>query len=91
MIDINNFQTLRLVQQSAGLESCNVPDSRHTSTIKRLYDSENCAVLITDSSAKLLGREIATALRERTLCYEVFPLSFNEFLKFKGIKIPPNP
>lgn len=54
--------------------------------IRRLYDTENCTVFITGSSAKLLSKEIATALRGRTLSYEVFPLSFSEFLRFKEIK-----
>jgi predicted AAA+ superfamily ATPase len=54
--------------------------------IRRLYDTEKCAIFITGSSAKLLSKEIATALRGRTLSYEVFPLSFSEFLKFKEIK-----
>lgn len=54
--------------------------------IRRLYDTENCAIFITGSSAKLLSKEIATALRGRTLSYEVFPLSFSEFLRFKEIK-----
>ncbi len=54
--------------------------------IRRLYDTENCAIFLTGSSAKLLSREIATALRGRTLSYEVFPLSFREFLRFKEIE-----
>lgn len=54
--------------------------------IRRLYDTENCSVFITGSSAKLLGKEIATGLRGRTLSYEVFPLSFAELLRFKEIK-----
>ncbi|MFH1146234.1 MAG: ATP-binding protein [Pseudomonadota bacterium] len=54
--------------------------------VRRLYDTENCAIFLTGSSAKLLSREIATALRGRTLSYEVFPLSFREFLRFKGTK-----
>ncbi|MEK6724976.1 MAG: ATP-binding protein [Deltaproteobacteria bacterium] len=55
--------------------------------VRRLYDTENCRVYITGSSAKLLSKEIATALRGRTLTYEIFPLSFREFLKFKGISV----
>lgn len=54
--------------------------------IRRIYDTENCTVFLTGSSAKLLSREIATALRGRTLSYEVFPLSFGEFLRFRGIE-----
>jgi len=53
--------------------------------IRRLYDTENCVVFLTGSSAKLLSKEIATALRGRTLSFEVFPLSFSEFLRFRGI------
>ena len=55
--------------------------------VRRIYDTENCAIFLTGSSAKLLSREIATALRGRTLSYEVFPLSFREFLRFKGIDV----
>lgn len=54
--------------------------------IRRLYDTENCSIFLTGSSAKLLSKEIATALRGRTLSYEVFPLAFSEFIRFKGIK-----
>jgi hypothetical protein len=42
-------------------------------------------LFITGSNSKLLGSEIATALRGRTLRYEVFPLSFSEYLGFQGI------
>jgi uncharacterized protein len=56
---------------------------------RRLIDQENCRVYLTGSSSKLLSRELATALRGRTLPYEVFPLSFREFLSFNGID--PNP
>lgn len=55
--------------------------------VRRLYDTENCRLFITGSSAKLLSKEIATALRGRTLSYEIFPLSFKEFLRFKGVKV----
>lgn len=55
--------------------------------IRRLYDTENCAIFLTGSSASLLSKEIASALRGRTLSYEVLPLSFIEFLRFKGIDV----
>ncbi len=57
--------------------------------VRRLHDTENCRIYITGSSSRLLGREIATALRGRTVSYEVFPLSFKEFLAFKGVKYEP--
>lgn len=55
--------------------------------IRRLYDTENCRIFITGSSSKLLSKEIATALRGRTLSFEIFPLSFREFLHFKKIEV----
>ncbi len=57
--------------------------------IRRLQDTEKCHIYITGSSSRLLGREIATALRGRTVSYQVFPLSFREFLTFKGVKHVP--
>jgi len=54
--------------------------------IRRLHDTENCSIFVTGSSAKLLSREIATSLRGRTISFEVFPLSFSEYLRFRDIK-----
>jgi uncharacterized protein len=42
-------------------------------------------IYISGSSAKMLGKEIATALRGRTLTQEVFPFSFSEYLSFKDL------
>lgn len=53
--------------------------------IRRLYDSFSENIYITGSNSKLLSSEISTALRGRTLSYDVYPLSFTEFLKFKNI------
>ena len=50
--------------------------------IRRLIDTENIQIFITGSSSKLLGSEIATSLRGRSLPIEIFPFSFEEFLKF---------
>ena len=55
--------------------------------IRRIYDKEKIRIFITGSSSKLLGRELATSLRGRTLNYQIFPLSFKEFLRFKNVKI----
>ena len=54
--------------------------------IRRIWDTENCRIYLTGSSSKLLSRELATSLRGRTLPYEIFPLSFSEFLNFNEIK-----
>lgn len=53
--------------------------------VRRLYDTEKCRIYITGSSSKLLSKEIATALRGRTISFEVFPFSFSEFIRVKGI------
>ena len=55
--------------------------------IRRIYDSLNMQIFITGSSSKLLSADIATALRGRTITYEIFPLSFAEYLRFKDINI----
>jgi predicted AAA+ superfamily ATPase len=47
--------------------------------IARLYSSVSQRVFITGSNARLLSREIATALRGRTITFEVYPLSFCEY------------
>jgi len=53
--------------------------------VRRVLDTEDARVFLTGSSSHLLTREVATAMRGRTLAYEVFPLSFAEFLAFRGI------
>jgi predicted AAA+ superfamily ATPase len=44
------------------------------------------AFVLTGSNSGLLGSEIATSLRGRTLSMEVFPLSFSEYLRFQGLE-----
>ena len=50
--------------------------------IRRLLDTENVACYLTGSSSKLLSTEIASSLRGRSLTTEIFPFSFQEFLKY---------
>lgn len=52
--------------------------------IRRLLDTEDVQIAITGSSSKLLGSEIATSLRGRSLITEMFPFSFEEYLSFHG-------
>lgn len=53
--------------------------------IRRIYDTLSHRIFLTGSNAKMLSSEIATSLRGRSISYEVFPLSFKEYLKFKKI------
>lgn len=55
--------------------------------IRRIYDTLKVEIFITGSSSKLLSAEIATALRGRTIPYEVFPFSFPEYLRFRKIEV----
>ncbi|MDR1125568.1 MAG: ATP-binding protein [Deltaproteobacteria bacterium] len=52
----------------------------------RLLRTENCAVWLTGSSARMLSKEMATQMRGRALSWEVFPFSFQEFLDSRGLK-----
>lgn len=51
---------------------------------RRLAD-QKYRVYITGSNAKMLSNEIATTLGGRFLIQEVYPFSFSEFLKAKGL------
>ena len=58
--------------------------------VNRVHDSISPNVFITGSNAKLLSQEIATALRGRTLTYEIYPLSFYEFVQIQSPGLIPH-
>lgn len=47
-------------------------------------------VIVTGSNSNLLSSEMATHLTGRFMSYELFPLSFMEFLRFKGLSVDKN-
>jgi len=53
--------------------------------LRRVADTVSGRLFVTGSSATLLSREIATALRGRTVAWELLPLSFAEFAAFSGV------
>lgn len=57
--------------------------------VRRLMDEEQVHVYLTGSSADLLSREIATAMRGRAWTLRLFPYSWREFLRAEGLE-PPN-
>lgn len=57
--------------------------------VRRVIDSEPIDVVITGSSAQMLSAEIATNMRGRALACEVFPFSFREALRHRGLEPVP--
>ena len=76
--DDNQFLFLDEVQNKTGWEKW----------VKKMYDSrKRMKIVVTGSNSSLLKSEFATYLAGRSLTYEVFPLSFPEFLSFNDITI----
>ncbi len=55
--------------------------------VRRVFDNYSKNIFLTGSNSKLLSKEISTSLRGRTVSYELFPLSFKEFLIFNNFSI----
>jgi len=53
--------------------------------VRRVYEHECKHIFLTGSNSRMLSSELATSLRGRTLQYEEFPLSFNEFCSFTEV------
>lgn len=52
--------------------------------VRRLHDEGN-KIFVTGSNATLLSKELGTHLTGRNITAELYPFSFNEFLRFKNI------
>jgi len=59
--------------------------------VRRLLDTRQVEVFVSGSSAALLSREIATALRGRAWQVLIHPFSFEEALLHQGIAVPAEP
>ncbi len=59
--------------------------------LRRLLDTKNIQIYVTGSSSKLLSKEIATALRGRSLAIEILPYSYSEFLSAHQLEYPSKP
>ncbi len=55
--------------------------------VRYLLEVRKARVIVTGSSSKLMGEEYATLLTGRHVSIEVLPLSFREFLRFKGLNV----
>ncbi|NOX53340.1 MAG: ATP-binding protein, partial [Planctomycetes bacterium] len=56
--------------------------------VRRLLDTEKVEILVSGSSAALLSREVATAMRGRAWEVALFPFSFEEFLRHRHQVFP---
>lgn len=59
--------------------------------VRRLLDSEQVEVFVSGSSAALLSRELATAMRGRAWEVVIHPFSFEEYLRHHGRPVPEQP
>ncbi len=59
--------------------------------IRRMLDTENVEIFVSGSSARMLSREVATALRGRATETVIFPFSFREYLRHHDVEIPTRP
>ncbi|MBP7865921.1 MAG: ATP-binding protein [Acidobacteria bacterium] len=57
--------------------------------VRRVVDTEDVEVFVTGSSSRLLTRDLASALRGRSITPEIFPLGFRERLSSLGIEAVP--
>jgi predicted AAA+ superfamily ATPase len=58
--------------------------------VRRLQDTKRATVYCTGSASRVLTRDLSTALRGRSIRYEVLPLSFREVLRFRGLEPVPH-
>ncbi len=56
--------------------------------VRRMLDREKVEIFVSGSSSALLSREIATALRGRCWEVDIFPFSFEEYLRHHDIPLP---
>lgn len=59
--------------------------------VRTRSETEDVKIFLTGSSAAMMSRELATLLTGRHATFNVFPLDFGEFLRFRGIPLPPRP
>jgi predicted AAA+ superfamily ATPase len=55
--------------------------------VRALNERKEAFIAISGSSSRLLSQELATVLTGRQIYFEIFPLSFREFLSFEGMEI----
>ena len=59
--------------------------------VRARNETEDIKVFVTGSSSALLSRELGTLLTGRHVTFEVWPLSFAELLRVRGLALPARP
>jgi predicted AAA+ superfamily ATPase len=54
--------------------------------VRSLHERNEARMIVSGSSAKLMAEEFESILAGRCISFEIFPLSFKEFLLFNGIE-----
>jgi hypothetical protein len=57
------------------------------SWVRGRSETEDLKIFVTGSSSQMLSREIGTKLTGRNVSFEVYPLSFQEFLRFNNLEV----
>jgi predicted AAA+ superfamily ATPase len=57
------------------------------SWVRGRSETEDIKIFVTGSSSQMLSREIGTKLTGRQVSFEVYPLSFQEFLRFNNLEV----
>jgi len=52
--------------------------------VRRIYDTVSKNIFLTGSTSNFLNIEVSSSLRGRAIVYELYPLSFREYLRFTG-------
>ena len=55
--------------------------------VNKEYELKQSKVIVSGSNSSMLSSEIASSLSGRYLSVDVYPLSFKEYIEFKGIKL----
>jgi len=55
--------------------------------VRGVHGRKDAKLVVSGSSARLLSKEFATLLTGRHITFAVYPLNFNEFLKFKDMEV----
>lgn len=53
--------------------------------LRRMVDTQKATIYVSGSSSKLLSADLATEFRGRALSKELFPMSFAEYARFRGV------